>query len=54
MCSSDLEIKNQNDILEKALADVRGRINEEKVNKENLETDIQADLERIGEIKNGL
>ena len=52
--SIEEEIKNQNDILEKALADVRGRINEEKVNKENLETDIQADLERIGEIKNGL
>lgn len=48
------EIKNQNAALEKALADVRGRIHDEKARKENLEADIQADLERIGEIKNGL
>lgn len=52
--SIEAEIKNQNDVLEKALADVRGRISDEKTRKEKLEADIQADLERIGEIKNGL
>lgn len=48
------EINNQRDTLEKALADVRNRIVNEKSRKENFEADIAADLERIGEIKNGL
>ena len=36
------------------MADVRSRMNDEKVRKENLVIDIKNDLERIGEIKNGL
>lgn len=52
--SIEEEIKGQKDMLEKAMADVRDRINDEKARKENLESDIMADLERIGEIKNGL
>lgn len=48
------EIKTQRDTLEKAMADVRGQINDEKVKKENMAIDIKADLERIGEIRDGL
>ena len=36
------------------MADVRSRMNDEKVRKENLVIDIKNDLERIGEIKNSL
>lgn len=48
------ELKNQRDTLEKAMADVRTKMNEEREHKENLEADIKIDLERIGEIKDGL
>ena len=48
------ELKNQKEVLEQAMADVRSRMNDEKVRKENLVIDIKNDLERIGEIKNGL
>ena len=48
------ELKNQRDTLEKAMADVRTKMNEEREHKENLEADIKMDLERIGEIKDGL
>lgn len=48
------EIKTQRDTLEKAMADVREQMNEEKAKKENLAIDIKADLERIGEIRDGL
>ena len=48
------ELKNQKEILEQAMADVRNRLNDEKTRKENLVIDIKNDLERIGEIKNGL
>ena len=36
------------------MADVRGQINYEKLKKENMMIDIKADLERIGEIRDGL
>lgn len=48
------EIKIQRDTLEKAMADVRGKINDEKAKKENMAIDIKAELERIGEIRDGL
>lgn len=48
------ELSNQKDILEKAMADVRNKMKDEKEKKENLATDIHNDLERIGEIKDGL
>ena len=48
------EIKTQRDTLEKAMADVRGQINDEKLKKENMMIDIKTDLERIGEIRDGL
>ena len=48
------ELKNQRDTLEKAMADVRTKMNEEREHKENLEADIKMDLERIGLIIDGL
>ncbi len=48
------DIKTQKDTLEKAMADVRGRINDENSRKANLAIDIKEDLERIGEIRNGI
>lgn len=48
------EFKNQKDTLEKAMADIRDKINDESTRKENLEKEIVSDLERIGEIKDGL
>lgn len=48
------ELKMQKDTLEKAMADVRTQMNEEKARKENMAIDIKNDLERIGEIKDGL
>lgn len=52
--SIEEEIKSQKETLEKAMADVRGQINDDKAKKENLAIDIKADLERIGEIRDGL
>lgn len=48
------ELKNQRDTIEKAMEDVRMKMNEEKETKENLETGIKTDLERIEEMKDGL
>lgn len=48
------EIKTQRDTLEKAMADVREQINDEKVKKENMAIDIKADLERISEIRDDI
>lgn len=48
------ELQSQKKTLEKAMADVRGQINDEKARKENLAIDIKNDLERLGEIRNGL
>jgi hypothetical protein len=36
------------------MLDVRTKIKDERERKKNLEADINADLERIGEIKDGL
>lgn len=49
--SIDAELKNQRETLEKALTDVRTRMNDEKVKKENLAIDIQSDLERLNDLK---
>lgn len=48
------ELKEQQSTLEKAMADVRQKSQDEKEKKENRIIDIQADLERIGEIRDGL
>lgn len=42
------EIRNQKEILDKAMEDVRSKISDETSRKENLAIDIKADLERIG------
>ncbi len=52
--SIEAELKNQREVMEKALSDLREKILSEKAEKEELETDMQADLERIGEIEDGL
>lgn len=52
--SIEEELKNQRETLEKAMADVRSKINDEKARKDNLLIDINNDLVRIGEIKDGL
>lgn len=52
--SIEKEIKSQRETLEKAMDDVRKKIDDEKADKENLAIDIKMDLERIGEIKNDL
>ena len=48
------EITNQKETLEKAMADLRQQMNEEKAQKENLAVAIRSDLERIEGIKDGL
>lgn len=48
------ELKNQQETLEKAMADVRSKMDDEKDRKENLAISVKTDLERIGEIKDGL
>lgn len=48
------ELKNQKATLEKAMADLRDKINSEKACKENIVIDINSDLEKLGEIKNDL
>ena len=45
------ELKYQKDTLEKAVADVRQRVSDEKDRKENLETDIKNDLARIEKLR---
>ena len=52
--SIEKEIENQRVTLNKALSDLRNRMNDEKSKKEDLETSIKNDLERIGEIRNDL
>ncbi len=49
--SIEEEIKYQKDTLEKAVADVRQRMSDEKAKKENLTTDINNDLARIEELR---
>ena len=48
------ELENQKEILNKAMSDLRGKINDEKANKDKLANEIKVDLERIGEIKDDL
>ena len=52
--SIEEELTNQRNTLEKAMADLRQQMNDEKAKKENLAIDIKADLERIEGIKDGL
>ena len=52
--SIEEELTNQRNTLEKAMADLRQQMNDEKTKKENLAIDIKADLERIEGIKDGL
>lgn len=48
------EIRTQREILEKSMADLRARIHDENSRKENDIIRMKADLERIGEIRDGL
>ena len=48
------EIDRQQDLLEKAMADVRSRKKNEQKEKENLEIDMNNDLIRLGELKDEL
>ena len=52
--SIEEELTNQRNTLEKAMADLRQQMNDEKTKKENLAIDIKADLERIEGRKDGL
>lgn len=52
--SIEHELKHQRELLEKALSDVKEKENDEKRKKENLESEISKDLERIGELKDEL
>lgn len=52
--SIETELKNQKEILEKAMMDLQNKIDSEKTEKERLECSIEDNLERIGEIKNEL
>ena len=52
--SIEEELTNQRNTLEKAMADLRQQMNDEKTKKENLAIDIKAYLERIEGIKDGL
>lgn len=52
--SVETEIDRQQDILEKAMADVRNRKENEQREKENLEIDMNNDLIRLGELKDEL
>ena len=52
--SVESEIDRQQDILEKAMADVRNRKENEQREKENLEIDMNNDLMRLGELKDEL
>lgn len=48
------ELANQKEILEKAIEDVRGRLQDETAKKENLEAQIQVDMERMSELRDEL
>lgn len=52
--SIEEEIATQKETLEKALSDVKNKREEEESQKENFAVDVEKDLERIGEIKDGL
>ena len=52
--SIEEDIRSQRETLEKAMADVRQQMEQENTRKEGLAADIARDLERIGELKNGL
>ena len=52
--SIENEMKNQKEILEKAMSDLRNRMNEEKSRKENMLLDIDADIKKIEFIKDSL
>lgn len=52
--SVESEIDRQQDILEKAMADVRNKKENEQREKENLEIDMNNDLIRLGELKDEL
>lgn len=52
--SIEEELKKQRDMLEKALNDIREKMSAERIEKEELESEIKVDLERIGEIRDGL
>ena len=52
--SIEEELTVQKSTLEKAMADLRQQLNDEKKKKENLVIDIKTDLERIEGIKGGL
>lgn len=52
--SIEAELANQRATLSKAMDDLRQRMNEERIEKENLQRRIQADLEKIEGIKDGL
>lgn len=52
--SIEEELTNQRNTLEKAMADLRQQMNDEKNRKENLIIDIKEDLERLERIKDGL
>lgn len=52
--SVEKELHTQKETLEKAMSDLREKINDERAQKENLEIDIKEDLERIEGLKNDL
>lgn len=52
--SVENEIQTQRQTLEKAMADLRERKQNEKASKDNLVHNLQADLDRLEEIRNGL
>lgn len=52
--SIEEDFTNQRETLEKAMADLRQQMKDEKTKKENLAVDINEDLERIERIENGL
>ena len=52
--SIEKNIANQREVLEKAIHDLRNKINDERTNKENLVASIQANLEVIKNIRANL
>lgn len=52
--SIEEDFTNQRETLEKAMADLRQQMKDEKTKKENLAVDINEDLERIERIENDL
>lgn len=52
--SIEEDIATQKETLKKALSDVKSKMEEEKFQKESFAMDVEKDLERIGELKDGL